>query len=91
MAPNTDRLRYDTDRGRSSGDKIAGCDPAAAPLGTDEEAAGTPVSAELVRQARDYETRAAGASRRDSGIRIWLATMATLLLMTLLMWAILSA
>ena len=29
--------------------------------------------------------------RRDAGIRIWLATMATLLLMTLIMWAMLIA
>ena len=90
MAPTTNRLRYDIERGRT-GDKIARCDPAAAPLGTDEEAAGTPVSADCVRQARDYEIQAAGAVRRDAGIRIWLATMATLLLMTLITWAMLSA
>jgi len=49
------------------------------------------VSAEYVRQVRDYEIQAAGPVRRDAGIRIWLVTMATLLLMTLIMWAMLSA
>jgi hypothetical protein len=52
--PTTAQLRDDIDRGRT-GDKIEASDPAAAPLGTDEEAAGTPPSGEAVRQARDYE------------------------------------
>jgi hypothetical protein len=38
-----DQLRADIDH-RRTGDKVAGSDPAAAPLGADEEAAGTPVS-----------------------------------------------
>ncbi len=48
--PTVEQLRNDIDRGRT-GDKVEGVDPAAAPLGTDEEAAGTPVyaSAELAR------------------------------------------
>jgi hypothetical protein len=37
-------------------DKVAHCDPAAAPLGTDDEAAGTPPTAEQVAQARRHET-----------------------------------
>jgi hypothetical protein len=41
---NVDQLRWAIDRGRT-GDKVAYPDPAAAPLGTDEEAAGTPISA----------------------------------------------
>lgn len=47
------RLRRDIDAGRT-GDKVAFPDPAAAPLGTDDEAAGTPVTpaqAELAREA----------------------------------------
>ena len=36
----TDQLRHDIDQGRT-GDKVP--DPAVAPLGTDEEAAGTPL------------------------------------------------
>ena len=49
-----EQLRRDIDRGRT-GDKIEVSDPAAAPLGTDEEAAGTPTPGEAVQQARDYE------------------------------------
>jgi hypothetical protein len=37
---HTDRLRHAIDRGRTR-DKVAHPDPAAAPLGTDDEAAGT--------------------------------------------------
>jgi hypothetical protein len=89
MAPTTDRLRYYIDSGRT-GDKIPAFDLSAAPLGTDEEAAGTPVSADRVRQAIDYETGFPNAVlRRDSGIQIWLATMATLVLMTIFIWALL--
>ena len=39
----TDRLRADIDSGKT-GDKVAGSDPAAAPLGADAEAGGTPPS-----------------------------------------------
>jgi len=39
------QIRADIDGGRT-GDKVAAIDHAAAPLGTDEEAAGTPVSKE---------------------------------------------
>jgi len=38
---NVDQLRSKIDSGES-GDKIPWTDPAAAPLGTDDEAAGTP-------------------------------------------------
>lgn len=39
-----DRLRHDIDS-EHAGDKVAAPDPAAAPLGTDDEAAGTPPAA----------------------------------------------
>jgi hypothetical protein len=38
---DADQLRRDIDSG-ATGDKVRASDPAAAPLGTDEEAAGTP-------------------------------------------------
>lgn len=41
----TDRLRSAIDEGRT-GDKVPFSDPAAAPLGTDDEAAGHPAGAE---------------------------------------------
>ena len=50
----TDRLRADIDSGRT-GDKVAARDPAAAPLGTDDEAAGTPPKPEDIAQARSRE------------------------------------
>lgn len=50
------RLRDDIDSGRT-GDKVAAPDPAAAPLGTDDEAAGTPPRAEEVEFARRQERR----------------------------------
>jgi hypothetical protein len=54
----TDRLRDDIDSGRT-GDKVAASDPAAAPLGTDDEAAGTPPSRHAIDLARRHEvTRA---------------------------------
>jgi hypothetical protein len=53
-SPTTAQLRHDIDSGRT-GDKVAGFDPAAAPLGTDEEAAGTPPSIDAIALARRLE------------------------------------
>ncbi len=50
----SDQLRSDIDHGRTR-DKVNFPDPAAAPLGTDEEAAGTPVSGKDVSAARRAE------------------------------------
>jgi hypothetical protein len=58
--PNTAQLRDAIDRGRT-GSKVAFPDHAAAPLGTDEEAAGTPPPREAVRQALHDEVTNAGA------------------------------
>jgi hypothetical protein len=49
-----DQLGADVDRGRT-GDKVAGSDFAAAPLGADEEAAGTPVSSQQATAAQLHE------------------------------------
>lgn len=59
------RLRADLDAGEGR-DKVAYPDPAAAPLGTDDEAAGTPVSPERVRMARENERRYDHTTDRDS-------------------------
>lgn len=53
-----DRLREEIDRGRT-GDKVPFPDPAAAPLGTDDEAAGTAPSPERVAHARAQEAHPA--------------------------------
>lgn len=46
------QLRRDIDSGRT-GDKVPWPDPAAVPLGSDEEAAGTPLDAQAVQLARE--------------------------------------
>ena len=50
------QLRDDIDSGRTH-DKVAHADPAAAPLGTDDEAAGAAPTSEQVSMARRQETR----------------------------------
>jgi hypothetical protein len=73
--PTTAKLRHDIDRGRG-GDKVDNIDPAAAPLGTDEEAAGTPPSPEAVKLAHDQEIRATAATpeaRQSGRIAIFVA------------------
>ncbi|HUG60905.1 MAG TPA: hypothetical protein VMP03_03620 [Methylomirabilota bacterium] len=56
MKPTTDRLRHDIDHGRS-GDKVAFPDPAAAPLGVDDEAGGMSPTADDVAVAHATEIR----------------------------------
>jgi hypothetical protein len=63
LPPTADRLRHEIDAGRT-GDKIAHPDPAAAPLGTDEEAAGTPLTPDRVRMALEHEVRSRPPKRR---------------------------
>ncbi len=53
---NVDRFRKDIDRGKA-GDKTDYPDPAAAPLGTDDEAGGHPATEEELRIAREAEFR----------------------------------
>jgi hypothetical protein len=65
--PTIERLNHDVDRGRG-GNKVNVIDPAAAPLGSDEEAAGTPLAAEAVAKAHEEEIVSAPArSERDGG------------------------
>ncbi|HUR39722.1 MAG TPA: hypothetical protein VM240_00990 [Verrucomicrobiae bacterium] len=54
IGPTTAQLRETIDRGRT-GSKVNARDPAAAPLGTDDEAAGTPPAPEEVRTAMRNE------------------------------------
>lgn len=60
--PTTSQLRRDVDSGRT-GDKVAAPDPATVPLGTDEEAAGTPIPPEAVAQARERELQIGRAAK----------------------------
>jgi hypothetical protein len=61
----TSQLRDDIDSGRT-GDKIAWPDPAAAPLGTDEEAAGTPLHPTAILAARRSERAPHSPATRDA-------------------------
>jgi len=61
------QLRRDIDRGRT-GDKVAWPDPALAPLGTDEEAAGTPLAPGDVAAARRAERRGLVQRQPDSSV-----------------------
>jgi hypothetical protein len=65
----TAQLRIAIDQGQG-GSKVDASDPAAAPLGTDDEAGGTPNSAAQVRLAAAHEVRArpSSAGQRTSGI-----------------------
>jgi len=54
--PTSAQLRSAIDKGLT-GDKVAAPDPAAAPLGTDEEAAGTPLHGQDVSAALTSELR----------------------------------
>jgi hypothetical protein len=70
MAKESDRgatasqLRDAIDRGKA-GDKVPVADPAAAPLGTDDEAAGVPVASARAREALHQEV---GGAPTHSGI-----------------------
>lgn len=64
----TARLRDDIDRGAGA-DKVAWTDPAAAPLGTDAEAAGAPPGRDQVARAQADETRARPGPKRPHGSR----------------------
>jgi len=60
---SVERLRVDIDRGRT-GDKVDWPDPAAAPLGTDDEAAGTPVAASMGGAVHRAETATPSVPRQ---------------------------
>jgi hypothetical protein len=70
----TDRLRKDIDRGRT-GDKVDWPDPAAAPLGTDDEAGGTPPSRDAVAQARAAELRRQPPPARSRSRTAWIGSI----------------
>ncbi|OYU17791.1 MAG: hypothetical protein CFE34_13925 [Rhodobacteraceae bacterium PARR1] len=61
-----DALRHGIDRGGAA-DKVAFPDPAAAPLGTDDEAAGFPPTREQVRMAAASELGPRPAATEETG------------------------
>ena len=84
-----EQLRHDIDRGRT-GDKVAWPDPASAPLGTDDEAAGTPPAAQDVEAARRAERRGFSRPRPDAGLGYaWvLVGLIAMLFLAVLIWFI---
>ncbi len=73
ITPTVDRLRHDIDSGHT-GDKVAWPDPSAAPLGTDEEAAGTPLSPVNIAHAHENEKRhtAHGLATNSNTVAVWI-------------------
>jgi hypothetical protein len=85
-----EQLRSDIDHGRM-GDKVDVADPAAAPLGTDDEAAGTPPSPHAVSVARAGERgrTLAVPQRRRGPSRAWILPAFVLALIgALVVWAL---
>ena len=74
----TDRLRHDIGRGRG-GDKVDNIDPAAAPLGTDDEAADRPPTPAEIKLAYRREIGRGVSSEwnrdEDHGVAIWLTVV----------------
>ena len=98
---NAAQLKAAIDAGRT-GDKAAASDPAAAPLGTDEEAAGTPSSPWEIAQA--HEAEHSGAAREAQspeltenagrtpgvGLGVMIGVVVALLLAAVLAWIVLG-
>lgn len=93
-----DSLRHALDRGQG-GDKVNFVDPAAAPLGTDDEAAGFPPTREEIRMAaaRELGPRPAEDPREHRtipallGNRIGLGTVLALVLLVVFLLALFAA
>lgn len=85
-----DKLRPDIESGRTAS-KARAPDPAAAPLGVDEEAAGTPLSREIIAQARREETDWPVPSPDGRGIgHAWVLIAAAFVIAVVLLSAILG-
>jgi hypothetical protein len=69
MSPHDtlEQLRADIDSGRT-GDKVSAPDPAMAPLGTDDEAAGTPPSPASIALTRRLENSHPHQSKTQTGL-----------------------
>lgn len=74
-----ERLRHDIDSGRTR-DKVSGPDPAAAPLGTDAEAAGTPTPFEEIARDRSMTADAPPRNNEDGGKGLYIAALAVIAL-----------
>jgi hypothetical protein len=92
LPTTTERLRAEIDRGRAR-DKVAVFDPAAAPLGTDAEAAGTPPDRERIAAAEREELESAPpppAAASDGRLLVVRSAQisATILVPAFLLWLV---
>lgn len=91
--PTMSQLRRDIDRGRT-GDKVDHPDPAAVPLGADEEAAGTPVPPSAVAEAHREEVAngpdavGAAVSRTSSSMMLAVLAIFAVAVVVLVVWSI---
>ncbi|MGF7159923.1 hypothetical protein FHS85_001546 [Rhodoligotrophos appendicifer] len=90
----TESLRHRIDGG-GAGDKVTGSDPAAAPLGTDEEAGGHPpsgveIAAAWRHEPGQVETDPSRTNGRVNGVGrfVFLTAAIALALITALAWAL---
>lgn len=88
--PTTDQLRRATDSG-ATGDKVHFPDPAAAPLGTDDEAGGfspppAPAETALSTEAKPSLRRAHAESGRSALWAVAVALLCAVLLIALAIW-----
>ena len=89
----TEQLRDDIDQGQT-GDIP---DPAVAPLGTDEGAAGTPIDPQVIAQTRERELRMArptdaqrSAEGRVTDVLWWFAMVAVAIVWSAIAWWLIS-
>jgi hypothetical protein len=80
VTATVETLRADIDAGRTR-DKVAGPDPAAAPLGADEEAAGTPISSERARLARSHEVDAPSPQKKSGALLFYFSAIGIITLL----------
>jgi hypothetical protein len=87
-ANTTERLRGEIDRGRT-GDKVKWPDPAAAPLGTDDEAGGyRPAPGEIARARSAELSRSVEPTPKDTIGAAWvLIAFVAACILALVIWA----
>jgi hypothetical protein len=87
-APTAEQLRHDIDRGLT-GDKAPASDPAAAPLGADDEAAETPPSPSRIARTILQETSRSHVHRDPAAGAAWIliAAASGMLAIIVLVWA----
>lgn len=84
----SDRLRHEIETGQTD-DKVDYPDPAAAPLGTDDEASGHPVSPGQAAVARRHEVGRLPPAKPPTGVGLYLLVALLPVLLAALAWIVL--